>query len=529
MALDKNKFFRRFTLEICSSLNINIALKRGLDYLAEVFPVREISLNIMDKKLGAIRVVARAIISNAPLEQPPSSPKNANGQFGCEVLPLPEAFWHWCLDNIPQDPVIFNDEIMAKVPPEFADLLPHADNPESEIVIPLQLEGVRIGACILFAPDGLSYQPEHLELIASVKDPLAVALANAITYQELIYYRDTLIDDKMFLQEELIASDQIIGEHGGLKDVITLVDQVAGLNNTVLILGDTGVGKEIIANAIHQRSNRKNGPFIKVNCGAIADSLIDSELFGYEKGAFTGAVAQRRGRFERADGGTIFLDEVGELSLNAQVRLLRVLANREIERVGGNKVIPVDLRIITATHRNLSQLVSENKFREDLWFRLNGFPIYVPPLRQRIEDIPLLAKHFINIKCRELGISQASIAPGGLERLMRYDWPGNVRELENVIERELIRHPYGALQFESIITSSSKNSVPDSNRNLQALRSDHHLSSLDEAMRTHILLALQKADGKINGPDGAAEILKIHPNTLRSRMDKLGISYRQKK
>lgn len=303
------------------------------------------------------------------------------------------------------------------------------------------------------------------------------------------------------------------------------VNQVAPLNNTVLILGETGVGKEVIANAIHQRSHRRNGPFIKVNCGAISDSLIDSELFGYEKGAFTGATSQKRGRFERANGGTIFLDEVGELSHNAQVRLLRVLANHEIERVGGNKVIPVDIRVITATHRNLGKMVAEGRFREDLWFRLNVFPLMVPPLRDRKDDIPALLQYFLNMKSRELGISPPQVSPEGLSRLMAYSWPGNVRELENVIERELIRAPYSEMAFESVVPFGRPLFRDHSSGGPRAKIAAEELTSLDEVMKGHIQKVLKATGGKINGPGGAAEILSLNPNTLRSRMDKYNIPY----
>jgi len=218
------------------------------------------------------------------------------------------------------------------------------------------------------------------------------------------------------------------------------------------LLGETGTGKEVFANAIHYSSPRKNGPFIKVNCGAIPETLLDSELFGHEKGAFTGAVSQKRGRFERANKGTIFLDEIGELPAPAQVRLLRVLQTKEIERVGGATSIPVDVRIISATNRNLQEMIASGRFREDLWFRLNVFPIMIPPLRQRREDIPALVHHLIERKSKELKLTgRPVLAPGAIDRLMAHEWPGNVRELENMIERSLIQHRgAGALSFETL-------------------------------------------------------------------------------
>jgi transcriptional regulator with GAF, ATPase, and Fis domain len=302
-----------------------------------------------------------------------------------------------------------------------------------------------------------------------------------------------------------------------------MIRQVAPLNSTVLLLGETGVGKEIIANAIHYASPRKDGPFIKVNCGAIPDSLIDSELFGHEKGAFTGAHIEKRGRFERANGGTIFLDEIGELPLSAQVRLLRVLQNREVERIGGTKSIALDIRVIAATHRSLEQMIGENRFREDLWFRINMFPIFIPPLRQRREDIPALTRQFVQLKSKELGlIKPPAIAPGALDRLVKYDWPGNVRELQNVVEREIIRFQGGMLEFRSLLPGTER-VQPSSPQKESGLPEPVRL---DEAMALHIGNVLSFTKWKVNGPGGAAELLGMNPSTLRSRMQKLGVRQR---
>jgi transcriptional regulator with GAF, ATPase, and Fis domain len=304
-----------------------------------------------------------------------------------------------------------------------------------------------------------------------------------------------------------------------------MVRQVASLGNSVLLLGETGTGKEVIANAIHAGSPRRDKPFIKVNCGAIPENLIDSELFGHERGAFTGAVAEKRGRFERANGGTIFLDEVGELPLPAQTRLLRVLQEREIERVGGTKPIPVNIRVIAATHRNLQNMVDDRLFREDLWFRLNIFPIMLPPLRQRREDIPALTRSFVARKSVGMAIHEPpAIAPGALQRLVAYDWPGNVRELENLVERELILHRGGQLLFNSIPVAGEKGNRSAAVSGTEA----EPPMKLDEVMALHIGKVLTLANGRINGPGGAAELLGLEPNTLRARMNKLGISYRRR-
>jgi transcriptional regulator with GAF, ATPase, and Fis domain len=336
-----------------------------------------------------------------------------------------------------------------------------------------------------------------------------------------------LADDNRYLFNELrsVSGDEIIGSDFGLKAVMRMVQQVAPLDSPVLLQGETGTGKEIIANAIHYSSPHKDGPFIKVNCGAIPDTLLDSELFGHEKGAFTGAISQKRGRFERANKGTIFLDEIGELPPQAQVRLLRVLQTKEIERVGGTASIPVDVRIISATNRNLQEMIASGRFREDLWFRLNVFPIMIPPLRQRREDIPALVHHLIERKSKELKLTERPVlTPSALDRLMAYDWPGNVREMENLIERALIQQRNGVLSFETLLTPR----VPVSHEVTRDAGRNRTVLPLDEINAQHIRQALERAGGKINGPGGAAQILGLHPNTLRSRMNKLGIPYGKK-
>jgi transcriptional regulator with GAF, ATPase, and Fis domain len=304
-----------------------------------------------------------------------------------------------------------------------------------------------------------------------------------------------------------------------------MVRQVAPLNSHVMLTGETGVGKEVIANAIHYTSPRRDGPLVKVNCGAFAENLLDSELFGHEKGAFTGAIRAKRGRFERAHGGTLFLDEVGELPAAAQVRLLRVLQDGLVERVGGTEAIKVDVRIVAATHRDLAEMVRDGRFREDLWFRLNVFPIPISPLRQRKSDIPALVHHFIDRKLKAFGLSEHPVlAPGAMERLTAYAWPGNVRELENMVERALIRHQsrsennplrFDDLDVDQAPTQEKEAVVEETGRPL----------TLDEAMRRHIEAVLQTTKGRIQGEKGAAAILDIHPSTLRSRMDKLGVVY----
>jgi transcriptional regulator with GAF, ATPase, and Fis domain len=354
---------------------------------------------------------------------------------------------------------------------------------------------------------------------------MSIAMSNALEHQEVIRFKQMLADDNKYLLDELrsVSGDEIIGADFGLNMVMRMVEQVAPLDSPVLLLGETGTGKELIANAIHSSSPRKDGPFIKVNCGAIPETLLDSELFGHEKGAFTGAIGQKRGRFERANKGTIFLDEIGELPAQAQVRLLHVLQRKEIERVGGTHSMPVDIRVISATHRNLQEMVGSGQFREDLWFRINVFPIMIPPLRQRKGDIPSLVHHFIHRKSMELKLKERPrLASDAIDRLVAYDWPGNVRELENTIERALIQHGAGGpLSFEALLPLE----VSRHGGIVQGPGRDESLDRLKDVTVRHIRNALEKANGKISGPGGAAQILDINPSTLRKRMKKLGIPY----
>jgi transcriptional regulator with GAF, ATPase, and Fis domain len=288
-----------------------------------------------------------------------------------------------------------------------------------------------------------------------------------------------------------------------------------------LLLGETGTGKELLANAVHASSPRREGPFVKVNCGGLPESLLDSELFGHEKGAFTGAISRKRGRFERAHGGTIFLDEIGELPHEAQVKLLRVLQHREIERVGGAETLPVDVRIISATHRNLEKMVAQGAFREDLWFRLNVFPVMIPPLRQRPQDIAPLVDYLITRKRREMKIAKKVYVPAGtLEKMKSYHWPGNVRELQNQVERSLIMAQASSSQELSLDLNPA--GAPISKAGPMATDSQAVLP-FDQAVTRIILEALEKSNGKVIGAGGAAELLQLHPSTLRGKMRKLDI------
>jgi len=317
------------------------------------------------------------------------------------------------------------------------------------------------------------------------------------------------------LPEKNQSFEGIIGKSEPLLSVLQHLEQVAPSDTSVLILGESGTGKEQIANCIHELSPRKAKPLIKVNCAALPASLIESELFGHEKGAFTGAMDRRIGKFEQASGGTIVLDEIGEMPLDMQVKLLRVLQEKEIERIGGKATIKVDVRIIASTNRNLEKEIAEGRFRLDLYYRLNVFPIVLPPLRERKEDIPLLAQHFLSHYGRKIGKNVTEISAKVLKDLAAYDWPGNVRELEHLIERSILLTNGAVIKEIHLPPVNQKNAVKTPE--------ESQIKTIDENERDHILAVLKKCNGKIWGYGGAAELLGVPPTTLNSKMKKLGI------
>ncbi|MBU2510304.1 sigma 54-interacting transcriptional regulator [bacterium] len=499
------------TLRICSSLDLERSLLRCYEYLDKIVPLNFLNLVIWDDNFKYPDVVAS--VEEGEIDRSP-----------------PENYFHFA---VPDDLRLFLKNLWEK--PGCVRMINSWDESEyskamrqlvksehdlSIISLPLQLDNLTIGVFSISAIGRNLYTERHVELISVLKDPFTIALSNDLRYRELVSLKEQVEDDNRFLREELnqITGDEIIGAKTGLLKVMQLTDQVAPMGCPVLLLGETGTGKELIANAVHFSSPRKSGPFIKVNCGAIPESLIDSELFGHEKGAFTGALSQKAGRFERAHGGTIFLDEIGELPPKAQVRLLRVLQQKEIERVGGVNMIPVDVRIISATNRNLEEMVDSGEFREDLWFRLNVFPIVIPPLRMRVRDISDLVSYMIRRKAAQMNINRIpEPAPDTIRKLSAYHWPGNVRELENVVERSLIRHKGGLLHISPFFSERGNGTTVADRDPFETI------PTLDQGITNLIHRALDATNGKIYGPGGAAEILDMHPNTLRYKIDKLGI------
>jgi transcriptional regulator with GAF, ATPase, and Fis domain len=358
---------------------------------------------------------------------------------------------------------------------------------------------------------------------------IGAAIANTRAFEEIQRLKAQLELQNVYLQEEVVeakAFGSLVGQSGALKQIISQIDLVAPTEASVLILGETGTGKELVAHEIHRRSQRKNRPMVRVNCASIPKDLFESEFFGHIKGAFTGAVKDRAGRFETAEGGTLLLDEIGEIPLEMQSKLLRVLQEKSYERVGDDRTRFADVRIIAATNQDLKKAVASGNFREDLYYRFHVFPIQVEPLRQRKDDIPLLAKHFVDLSVRELKCAKPRLTKAGMSILQSYDWPGNIRELRNIIERAVILARGGVLQFDLPILHKPIASALD--QPITGTTAQGYLTEIElqQRERDNLLLVLEKTGWKIKGEDGAAELIGIKPTTLLSRMKKMGLNRR---
>jgi len=385
----------------------------------------------------------------------------------------------------------------------------------SYIVLPLMRQGSLIGAVNYLALQKRDYTNDEIQLLQDVSEMVSIAVSNALAYEEIHSLKERLQVENRFLQDDIVQRsiyEEIVGSTDSLRKVLSAIDRVAPMDTTVLITGETGTGKELVAHAIHKRSARSGRALVKVNCAALPSDLIASELFGHEKGAFTGALQQRIGRFEAASGGTIFLDEIGELNPEMQIALLRVLQEREFERVGGNRTIQTDVRVITATNRDLNREVAEGRFRMDLYYRLNVFPVHVPSLRERADDIPILVDYFAARLGARMGKRIRQIDKATLDAMLQYSWPGNIRELQNVIER-------GVILADSEVFRLEKGALSES-------RAQAIVSPQDDP-RAEIEAVLRATRGRISGPDGAAARLGIPASTLESRIRALKINKHQ--
>jgi formate hydrogenlyase transcriptional activator len=418
-----------------------------------------------------------------------------------------------------REPLIFSQSEMQAFGAEISKNM-LAEGLKSLCCIPLFRPDRALGVFVLGSTRADAFQPEDLTLLSQVAAQFAIALENHRAAAEIEALKRRLDEERKYLEGEIQTEGQfaeIIGDSPALKQVLEQVTTVAPGEATVLILGETGTGKELIAHAIHRLSRRNHAPFIKLNCAAIPTGLLESELFGHEKGAFTGAISQKVGRLELADGGTLFLDEVGDIALELQPKLLRVLQDHEFERLGSNRTIKVNLRLIAATNRDLAKSIAQHEFRSDLFYRLSVFPIRVPPLRERREDVPLLVRYFVRKFATRMDRRIETIPKETMKALTAWPWPGNIRELENLMERSVIlsdgsalRVPLSELKTESLLLASPSDQSPD--------------QSLDSAEREHILHVLRETGGRLSGPDGAARRLGLKRTTLQSKMQRLKIT-----
>ena len=399
---------------------------------------------------------------------------------------------------------------------DYVDQMARAEGVQSLCHIPLISRNRVLGLLSLARLTAVAFSPRDLEFLTLIGNQVAIAVENALAYHEIAELKDRLAQEKVYLEDEIRSElnfEEIVGRSSALRKVLQDIETVAPTDSTVLIYGETGTGKELVARAIHDLSTRGKNAFVKLNCAAIPTGLLESEMFGHEKGAFTGAVAQRIGRFELAHHGTVFLDEIGEIPLELQPKLLRVLQEREFERLGSSRTLRSDARLIAATNRDLTAMVDERQFRADLFYRLNVFPIEVPPLRERQDDIPLLVRHFVQQFARRMGKAVDTIPVETMNVLVRYQWPGNIRELQNLVERAVILSTGPILK------------VPLNDLHLQpvAASASPRTGTLEEVERRHIVEALDAADWVISGPRGAAGRLGLKRSTLQARMQKLGI------
>jgi transcriptional regulator with GAF, ATPase, and Fis domain len=507
--------------EVCRHIEIGESVARVAPLMVRRLPVDLVLVRHLDVQRSWIETVGSGSVHP---NQPPPSPRSV-----CPAEDMKRLLM-WCK----QEQVFRGLAVAANE--RLPGLVPTGT--EGEILAgPLNTVEGPGGLLLLEARPGHSFKPEHEELLRTLLEPFTVALENDRRLRELTSLREAVEAENRSLLSRLgrhDISDSIVGAETGLRSVMEQIDLVAPSDAPVLVLGETGTGKEVVARAIHNRSRRTSGPFLRVNCGAIPSELVDSELFGHERGSFTGAVGERKGWFERADGGTLFLDECGELPLAAQVRLLRILQDGSFERVGGERSLHVDVRIVGATHRDLQALVSDGRFRQDLWYRIAVFPIHLPPLRSRQGDIPSLAAHFALRAAKRLGTAPLVPTAEDIRLLVSYPWPGNVRELAAVIERAAILGGGRGLEVAQALGASPARppqtlSVnPPLHAEVMVTQPDKEVGwlTLDAAMARHIEAALRRTHGRIEGKGGAADILAINPHTLRARMRKLGVNWK---
>ncbi len=505
---DRLRLLLDVTNQVVSNLELRDLLRAVAASVRRVMHCDTVGVALLDSKNNQLRVYAKDLPEGKGLvEEEHLIPVGEDSQSQ-------ESRWSAVVLRTGQ-PLNLQGRDLAGLDP--ANSVAVAEGFQCVCLLPLISRDRPLGTLALGRREDKAFSQDDVEFLSQVASQIAIAVENAKAYRQIADLKDKLAQEKLYLEDEIrteLKFDEIVGQSAALRRALGQVETVAPTESTVLIHGETGTGKELIARAIHDRSARRAGAFVKLNCAAIPTGLLESELFGHEKGAFTGAVTQRIGRFELANGGTIFLDEVGEIPLELQPKLLRVLQEREFERLGSGRTLHTDARLLAATNRDLSAMVEEGKFRSDLFYRLNVFPVHVPPLRERPEDIPLLIRHFAEEFSRRMNKRVETIPSETLGTLARYHWPGNIRELQNVIERAVILSKGPVLKV-----PISGLRQPGANGKVGASSQD----TLEEAERKHILNVLEDTSWVLAGPQGAASRLGMKRSTLQYRMTKLGI------
>jgi formate hydrogenlyase transcriptional activator len=513
------------TTRITSSLDLREVLRAIAANLREVIHADAVAVSLPDAASGKYRVFA--------MDFP-----HSKGVAREELLVTPSGTSKKAMDTL--KPVVIDARERNELASDTYDIAT-AEGIEALCSIPLVNRGRGLGLLSIFRTTATPFLPEDVDFLSRASGQIAIAVENALAYREISELKDKLAQEKVYLEEEFrseMGFEQIIGNSPALKHVLQLVETAAPSDSTVLLLGETGTGKELIARALHDRSRRKQRTFVKLNCAAIPTGLVESELFGHEKGAFTGAINQKVGRLELADQGTLFLDEVGDIPTEIQPKLLRALQEREFERLGSTHTRKVNVRLVAATNRDLERMVANKEFRSDLYYRLNVFPIRIPPLRDRKEDIPVLVSYFVQKAAKEMQKSIEAVPAAVMKGLTAWDWPGNIRELENFMERAVLLTKGKSLEAplaELRKTTTEESPHADQPRVKQAIREETNShndksSVVDEyarKQRDEIVQALTSCSGRVGGADGAAALLRMNRTTLLSRMKKFGIYAKQ--
>ncbi len=544
--MNKHIFLQQLILNINSTLELSEAMNATFLYLAEHFPIAGITLHRFIPEEKSVQF--DFLLTDTGFHE-------FDSKIEVSASELDFLTQHEITQELEYGDSAQDHSLAKKFNQVLSDYLPILDRTYLATILTVGTEVV--GHFCLVGTHANCFTQKHETLLEVMRSSLGMIMLHLLKHYKIQKNKLRIEEEKFHQSEiELLKGLPIIGKNSALQDATKAIEQLAMSNAPVLITGETGTGKELIADAVQHLSAQKNTVYLKINCGAIPETLIDSELFGFQKGAFTGATHHKTGKFEQANGGTLFLDEIGELSLQSQVRLLRVLQDNSIQRIGGTKPIPVNVRIIAATNRPLETMIQAGTFREDLFHRLNVFPLHLPPLRERRDDIPLLVNHFVKEFCKKLNIpTEVIVNIHSLELVKNYSWPGNIRELKNLIQRALTLNPYEVLDLSKYLPQIPQSTQPNNEQvnlsNLQSLiqaevakalseKTDDKKSNtktseiihsnenkadlaLDKVMSDHIKKVLALCNYKISGKGGAAEVLQINPSTLRKKMQKLNI------